>query len=175
MSTGPISLSEAIKMAIDLEKNGRAFYRQAAEKTKTESGKRIFEQLAREEMLHLATFEKMLNQSESMMDWKDLVKGYPERGRQVPVFAERKPAQDMTKARTDEIEALRIAMKQEREAIAYFDRIANQAQDEVTRQVFDFVREQEVYHYDLLQAELDHIQQTGFWFDSAEFRMDGKV
>jgi len=174
MNNEAISLAEAIKMAIDLEKNGQAFYTQAAETAQNESGKKIFAQLAKEEMQHLATFQTMLNHSSEIGDWRELVKGYPAPGRQVPVFALRKTKPDVAKARTDEIEALRIAMKQEREAIAFYERIANQAKDSATTKIFDFVREQETYHYDLLQAELDHIQQTGFWFDRAEFRMDGK-
>lgn len=165
--------AEAIKMAMDLEKNGRKFYSQAAERAQTESGKKIFKMLAHEEVLHLATFRKMLDQMGNVSDWRELVKEYPQ-ARQVPVFGEKAPANQVAKARTDEVEALRIAMKNEQEAIKFFDKISNLAKDETTQKVFAFVKEQEVYHYDLLQAELDNITNTGFWFDSPEFRMDGK-
>ena len=53
---GFMGQAEAIRMAMDLEKNGRRFYTDAAEKSQTESGKKIFKMLAHEEVLHLATF-----------------------------------------------------------------------------------------------------------------------
>ncbi len=173
MDKNSFSLAEAIKMAIDLEKNGRKFYQQAADKTESESGKKIFKMLAHEEMLHLATFEKMLKSMDKTVDWREMIKGYPQ-ARQVPVFDKKEKPDQVRKVSTDELEALRIAMKQEREAIEFFDKVMAQAEDETTKKIFDFVREQEVYHYDLLQAEYDYINHTGFWFDSAEFRMDGK-
>jgi len=173
MEAKTFDVAEAIKMSIDLEKNGRKFYIEAAEKAETESGKRLFKMLAHEETLHLATFQKMVDKMDQVDDWRELVKDYPQ-ARQVPVFSEKAPASQVAKARTDEVEAIRIAMKQEREAINYFDKTFHLAQDEKTKKIFDFVRQQEVYHYDLLQAEYDHITKTGFWFDSAEFRMDGK-
>lgn len=173
MDEKDFNVAEAIKMAMDLEKNGRKFYTEAAEKAETESGKKIFKMLAHEEVLHLATFQKMLDQMGNISDWRELVKEYPQ-ARQVPVFGEKAPASQVAKARSDEVEALRIAMKNEKEAIAYFDKIAHLAKDEPTQKVFEFVKQQEEYHYDLLQAELDNITNTGFWFDSPEFRMDGK-
>ena len=173
MEEKAFDLAEAIKMSIDLEKNGKKFYQEAAERAQTESGKRIFKMLAHEETLHLVTFQKMLDKLDSISNWRELVKNYPE-ARQVPVFDQSAPVDKVAKANTDEIEALRVAMKQERKAIEYFDKIAHLAKDEATRKIFEFVREQEVYHYDLLQAEYDSITNTGFWFDSPEFRMDGK-
>ncbi|NOY58106.1 MAG: ferritin family protein [Calditrichaeota bacterium] len=173
MDENKFDVAEAIRMSIDLEKNGRKFYLEAAEKAETESGKKLFKMLAYEETVHLTTFQKMVDKMDKVDDWRELVKDYPQ-ARQVPVFGEKAPANKVAKARTDEVEAIRIAMKQEREAIDYFDKIAHLADDEKTKKIFDFVREQEVYHYDLLQAEYDHITNTGFWFDSPEFRMDGK-
>ena len=173
MDENNFSVAEAIRLAIDLEKNGRKFYTEAAEKAQTDSGKKIFKMLAHEEVLHLVTFQKMLDQMGNASDWRDLIKEYPT-ARQVPVFGERATPGKAAKAQTDEVEALRIAMKNEKEAIAFFDKIAHLATDETTQNVFEFVKKQEEYHYDLLQAELDNITNTGFWFDSAEFRMDGK-
>jgi rubrerythrin len=174
MSSQSVSAKEAIKMAIDLEKNGRQFYKEAEAKTQNESGKRIFKLLAEEEIAHLRTFENMLDQDESLSNWKTWVGDLPV-NRQVPVFSENAPAATVTKERTDEIEALRLAMKQEREAIAFFERVMDQAEDDLTRDIFEFIRDQEIYHYDLLQAEIDSITRTGFWFDLPEFRMDGKM
>ena len=167
------SIGEAIKTSIDLEKNGRKFYLEAATTTKSESGKKIFQMLADEENLHLATFKKMLKSLDNLDNWQDIIKDYPQ-ARQVPVFGVKQPAKDATKVTTDELNALRLAMKQEKEAISFFEKSSELAENEDVKKIFSFVREQEVFHYNLLQAEYDHLNQTGFWFDKAEFRMDGK-
>ena len=173
MSEKQFSLAESIKMAVDLEKNGRKFYLEAAEKTQNDSGKRIFKMLADEEALHLATFQTMMTQMEEVEDWKELVKGYP-KARKIPVFDNLAPASKVTKARSDEMSALRIAMGQEQKAIEFFENVVKKTEDEIAQKVFQFVLEQEEVHYTLLQAEYDSIANTGFWFDIPEFSMDGK-
>lgn len=165
-------LAESIRMAIDMEKSGRAFYLQAAEKTAQATGKAVFARLAKEETLHLLTFERMLDADAAMGNWRDWLAEFPEHP-PLPVFGE-KARQAIRDTGMDELQALRVAMQQEREAIDYYGRIAAGTQHEAVTGIFSFVREQEIYHYDLLQAEYDSITQSGFWFDSAEFRMDGK-
>ncbi len=103
-----------------------------------------------------------------------MVKGYPA-ARQVPAFGRRGSPKKTAIANASELEALRVAMRQENSAIAFYEKTSHQASDENTKAVFDFVKQQEVFHYNLLQAEYDNLTSSGFWFDSAEFRMDGKV
>ncbi|MBN2356351.1 ferritin family protein [candidate division KSB1 bacterium] len=165
-------IAAGIKMAIEMEKKGRKFYLEAAANTNNETGKAIFNRLADEEAMHLATFERMLDTEKLAGDWRVILKEYPTKP-QVPIFDE-KTKKSIKPATTDELQALRIAMKQEREAMQYYGALAQQSEDEAVKTIFSFVREQEVYHHDLLQAEYDAIAQTGFWFDTPEFRMDGK-
>jgi rubrerythrin len=165
-------LAESIRMAIDMEKSGRAFYLQAADKTTHPTGKAIFARLAKEETLHLLTFERMLDDSAGLDSWRDWLKDFPHHP-VLPVFGE-KAKKSIKEGPMDELQALRVAMQQEREAIDYYGRVAANADNEAVSGIFTFVREQETYHYDLLQAEYDSITQSGFWFDSPEFRMDGK-
>jgi rubrerythrin len=173
MSTNGISVAGAIKMAIQLEKDGMKFFTEAATKTQSESGKRIFSTLAKEEAIHLETFQKMFDSIESIQDWQELVKNIPLE-RKVPIFEERESVDKAVKPAAGELDALRTAMDHERMSIDFFEREAAQTTDPVVKQVFEFVREQEIFHYDLLQAEYDSVAGTGFWFDVPEFRMDGK-
>ncbi len=175
MTENFVSLETSIKIAIDLEKRGQTFYQQAAEKTTDKSGKRIFKMLAQEEALHLATLKKMLQNLDQINDWQHYVDDYPPR-RQVPVFDQRQQVRTKQKPdHTDELVALRLALDHERKAIDFFDSLLDKAADNTARHIIRFVKEQEIFHYDLLQAEIDNIMGTGFWFDTAEFRMDGKV
>ena len=65
-------------------------------------------------------------------------------------------------------------MENEKKSIDYYEQAVRETNDEQARIIFNNIMEQEEYHYNLLQAELDSIMGTGFWFDTAEFRMDGK-
>jgi rubrerythrin len=51
--------NEIFEMAEQIERNGARFYRKAAERTKDEAGRRIFNDLAEMEDKHLATFKEM--------------------------------------------------------------------------------------------------------------------
>lgn len=49
---------EEIKMALQLEKDGYAYYRKAAELCPNEYGKKMFEKLAKDEIEHLLNLKK---------------------------------------------------------------------------------------------------------------------
>ena len=76
--------------------------------------------------------------------------------------------------RASDQEALRIGMELERGSIDKYKEWAMKTEDVKIKEIFEKIIIEEEYHYDLLQAEYDNITNTGFWFDMAEFRMDGK-
>jgi len=65
-------------------------------------------------------------------------------------------------------------MELERESIDQYEKWAQETSDAKVQGIFKKIIEEEKFHYDLLQAEYDNITNTGFWFNMAEFRMDGK-
>lgn len=173
MDPTPFSQAQAVALAVNLEIKGRAFYLEAADKALHPTGKALFLQLAEEEKSHLAAFQAMLKRE--CDGWPD-----PDQLREtranpiIPLFDEQAAASSR-RATADEMSALRIALKQEKEAIEFFEKAIARAEDDRARRIFTFIKDQENFHYALLQAELDHIAGTGFWFDSPEFRMDGKT
>jgi rubrerythrin len=67
------NIKDAIKTAIQMEKDGYSFYKKAAAQTNSDMGKTIFEGLAADEQMHLGVFEKMFEETVSNAEWKDLV------------------------------------------------------------------------------------------------------
>ena len=55
-------VKEAIQTAIQMEKDGHAFYTKAAAQTSSEMGAKIFESIAKDELVHLETFKKMFEE-----------------------------------------------------------------------------------------------------------------
>jgi rubrerythrin len=162
----------AIRDAIILEINGRKFFNHAAEVTNHPKGKKMFLHLAEEEVKHLETFSKMFNEVLGGSDWKkelipDDVSG------EAPLVEKLKESMKL-EDRKGEVEALRIGMELERDAITFFQEAAAAADDPVAKKIFLEISEEEKFHFDLLQAQYDSVTGSGFWLGSAEFQMDGK-
>lgn len=163
---------EAIKMAIQMEKDGRAFYEDTAQKTENELGKKMFETLAKDEITHLQTFQKMFDTITGTGDWREIAQQYSPKIGKVPIFEEE--IERKTDVKPGELDALRIAMDNERKSIDYYNKVTEETEDPLAKEIFTKIIEEEKYHYDLLQAQRDYLFKSGFWFDIAEFRMDAK-
>jgi rubrerythrin len=162
----------AIRDAIILEINGRKFFNHAAEVTHHPKGKKMFQHLADEEVKHLETFSKMFNEILGGSDWKkDLI---PDDVSAEAPLVEKLKESMKHEDRKGEIEALRIGMELERNAITFFQEAAAATDDPVAKKIFLEISEEEKFHFDLLQAQYDSVTGSGFWLGSAEFQMDGK-
>ena len=64
---------EAIKEAIKLEIAGRGHFNRAVEITEDELGKKMFRQLAQDEIGHLKAFKQLISSILGGEDWKKLV------------------------------------------------------------------------------------------------------
>lgn len=165
-------VENAIKEALRLEINGREFYNHAAEITLSELGKKTFQRLAEEEDAHLEAFGKLFSEVLTGEDWKKHIREEEIRSK-APLIERLKESTKKEKGQ-GELEALRLGMELERNAIDHFQNAAEKADDPKAKEIFVRVGEQETLHYDLLQAQYDSVTKTGFWFDVAEFYMDGK-
>jgi len=168
-------IMDVIKESIKLEINGRKFFEHAAEVTNNELGKKMFQKLAQDEMGHINTFGQIFSSLIGSDDWKKFVTEEETRGTSA-IIEELKAriAKEAKEKGAGELEAIRIGMELERKAIAFFEQSMKHTSDSTTNQIFIKISDEEKFHYDLLQAQYDNITNSGFWFDIAEFRMDGK-
>lgn len=169
-------VDEAIKKAIKLEIDGKAFFNYAAEVTTSERGRKMFVWLANEEVKHLETFGKLFTSVLKSDDWKQYVSAESLKHEgEAPLITKLK--ESMKKEESNkEADAIRIGMELERNAIDFFQKAAADARsdDANAAQIFFKIAEEEKFHFDLLQAQFDSVNNSGFWLGSAEFRMDGK-
>jgi len=163
-----------IKESITLEINGRSFYEHAAEITHNDLGKKMFRKLAEDELGHIKTFGEMFTSALSSDEWKKYVER--EEGNKSTVLEELKARikKQEKQERAGELEALRIGMELERKSIDHYEKSAKGINDPKAKEIFNELVKVEGFHYDMLQAQYDHLIGSGFWFDIAEFRMDGK-
>jgi len=164
---------KALKTAIEIEDQGLFNFLKFARQTKDTTGKNMFIRLAMDEHEHRRIIEKQLA---NLMEGKPLVKveiPKSEIERVAPTIREK---QQKTRGESGllEIDALNTALDLERKAAKFFREQANLVSDAEAKALFIRLAEWEDAHFDLIQAELDSIQGTGFWFGIPEFQMDGK-
>ena len=159
-----LSVKEAVKTAIQMEKDGYDFYKKAAMQTSSDMGKTIFEGIAKDELMHLDVFEKMFEEKIGKTEWDKLVDS-SKKYQEIPIFP--KDLKEISGANPDEneLDALRIAMDSEKDAIDYYTEIWEKSNDNEVKKIIDQIIEQEKKHYFLLEQEFNHLSNTGYWYD----------
>ncbi len=158
------NVKDAIKTAIQMEKDGYSFYQKAAAQTSSDMGKTVFKSLAADELLHLEVFQKLFDEKIGKDEWYDLVntsKKYAD----IQIFPKDLQKIEGANPDTNEIDALRIAMDSEKKAIDYYSKIIKNISDEKVEKIIDEIIRQEKNHYLILEGEFHHINSTGYWFD----------
>lgn len=163
-----------IKESITLEINGRSFYEHAAEITHNDLGKKMFKKLAEDETSHIKAFGGMFTAALGSDEWKKYVDQQEKNKSTVLEELKARIQKQEKQERTGEMEALRIGMELERKSIDHYKKSAQQTDDPEAQEMFNKLVDVEEFHYDMLQAQYDHLTGSGFWFDIAEFRMDAK-
>lgn len=170
------NLIELIRNAISLELNGEYFYKRAAEATAHPKGKAMFLKLAEHEQSHVGEIGNLFANLIGEAEWERINAEEAANPRTSLVISQLEAA---VRARghsevADDTQALRLAMELERRAVLFFEGLENSTQDLIQRELIHKLVDEEKFHYDLLQAQLDSVLNVGMWLDMPEFRMDGK-
>ena len=158
------NIKDAIKTAIQMEKDGYAFYKRASSQTTSEMGKDIFESLAKDEQLHLEVFQKLFKDKIGKSEWDNLVNS-SKKYADINIFPKDLEKIEGANPDTNELDAIRIAMNSEKEAIDYYNGIKDKINDAEVRKIINEIIEQEKNHYSILQEEFEHLTKTGYWYE----------
>ncbi|MBN2621642.1 ferritin family protein [candidate division WOR-3 bacterium] len=168
------AILDAIRYATRMEIQGRSFYEHVAGVTKSDHGKAVFKKLAQDENGHIEQFSEIFTSVLGSDEWKTYIdKEELEKQTVLDELKARVEKRGKEEKATD-LEALRIGLELERGAIDYYTKQVDTSNDVVVKDLFSRITKEEQYHYDLLQAQYDNITGSGFWFDMAEFKMDGR-
>ncbi|MEJ2627058.1 MAG: ferritin family protein [bacterium] len=166
-------LEEILKTAIAVEVNGRDTFTLLAHKTQNKNGKKMFEQLAKDEKEHQTILEQQLEHVSKNGTWKEIHIPASKVQSLVPKVRE-KQIKTKGEAKLGEIDALNTALDLERKTAQFFRDQAEVVDDTQAKDMFLRLAEWEDSHFDLIQAQLDSVKNTGMWFGVASFRMDGQ-
>jgi rubrerythrin len=162
--------------AIELEKDGYKFYNEAAKKTTDAKGKAIFEQLAKDEIEHekvlAAEFESLQKTGQFFQHQQtQLAKIYKPWNRP-KIFSADSEAKNRIKANTTDLEAIRIAIQNEKKAVDFFAQARESSQEPLAKKLYTRLTAEEESHVVLLEGEYDYLANAGFWLGHQEFTME---
>lgn len=167
-----MKIEEAIRTAIEYETRILAVYAQAVDAVEDARGKRVLQMLADEEKGHVAYLQHKLSvwQDQGVLRFDTLPSRLPsvdsiraEAGKVADNFS--------SKPLVRERQILERALKAEIETSEFYEGLVKALRDD-SRQMFARFLEIENEHVQLVQAELDFLTQSGFWFDFAEIDME---
>jgi len=158
------NVKDAIKTAIQMEKDGYSFYKKAAAQTSSEMGKTIFEGIAKDEQTHLEVFQKMFEETVGKTEWDELVQS-SKKYADLPIFPKDLKTADGIEPDANELDALNFAMNSEKEAIDFYNKIRDSLSVDEVIKILDEIIEQEKNHYQILEQEFHHLNETGFWYE----------
>ena len=165
---------KAIETAIQIEKDGLAFYTEAARQTDDPNGKKMFQSLARDEAGHLKLFEtvrELLPKDGHWLSPEQVAAISPGEFNHPPIFP---TGDEIRSAKTPERElaALLRGLQAEKDSIAFYSQQRDKADDPDAKAMYAYLIEQEEGHRTILQGEYDYLTRTGFWFDVQEFDLE---
>jgi len=167
-----MNIEEAIKAALQCEGRVVAVYRDAMEQSKDPVGRRIFKVLNEDEITHVQFLKEKLDElrAAGQVQPKILATSIPsiDRIEEAIKTFRGKNASPMPET---ELTLLRRALEVEVETSGLYQRLARELPPE-DRAMFERFVQIEEGHKAIVQAEIDSVSGTGFWFDMPEFRLE---
>jgi rubrerythrin len=158
----------ALRQAMERERGASEFYVQAAKLVKEPNGKRAFNWLARQESGHLARLQGQLDSLLESGIWvgtEDTASSI--HVGELPASPE---ARGPLHVNATEVDALRLAMISEREAIAFYETADESTPDLSGKLVYRWLANDERGHLALLERQLEWLSRSGRYFSLAQFR-----
>ena len=170
-----MKLEQAITTALEYEGRVHRTYSEAAENTENDVARRVFSTLRDEEADHIKYLRDRLDEwrSTGKITVAELDTALvPKAEIEASAATLRQRLQGSHRQiRGTEFESLKKALDVERETSAFYKKMVATLDDD-GRRLFERFVEIEEGHVAIVQAEMDLVSGTGFWFDTAEFSLE---
>ncbi len=149
----------AIEISIKMEKDAISFYGEAAEKTGSPVGKKMFLTITEDEKRHL----KMLSQIFRGLDIT-IEDVSPMKNIKTVFESMKDEMMQKIEATTDELEAFNVAMQMEKEGMEFYEKAVSEVTSEKEKKLFERLALEEQQHYDIFANTHNFLSDTGNWF-----------
>jgi rubrerythrin len=149
---------KAVKVAMEAEKEAYQTYSKAAKKTINPKGRDMFQQLSEFEMNHYQKLKDLLKSLQEKGEWI-LYEGTSLKKKTIPLKTQKPKGQEQL---TD-MDALKIAIREEKKAQAYYRSMAELTKDPRGRDMYKRLVDEEALHEKILNDQYYSLHNTGLW------------
>jgi rubrerythrin len=153
---------DIFEYAMQMEKDGEAYYRQLAQQTTNKGLKTILTMLADEEVKHYNTIEKIKTAKPHMAETTILTDAKN-------VFAQIQESGESFDFDLEQIELYRKAQDIEKKSQDFYLEKASQVEEEYQKDIFLRLADEEKKHYFLLENIIEFVSRPETWLENAEF------
>lgn len=149
--------------AMQMEKDGEAYYRECAAKTASAGLRGILTMLAEAETAHYELFRRMQAGEEALLPDSKLltdVKNF---------FAEIREREGASAVRSSELDLYRKAQELERKSWELYESHAATAASPAEKLTFERIAVEERRHYRILEGVVDFVSRPQLWLENAEW------
>jgi rubrerythrin len=163
----------ALDKAMEVERQGKVFYEEAAALVRDPAGKAVFETLAKDEVEHIRLLQAEYDKISMDQDWMELGEAKVcQPTTPLKLFPSKKDAKLRIPAKATDLKALKLAMDFEQRGYDAYVKAGAETDDTKGKKIFEFLAKQENSHFVFLQKTCDYLANQGAWyFDSQEFPM----
>jgi rubrerythrin len=152
-------IMDALEIALKMETDAISFYTEAARKTKSPAGKKMFETITEDEKRHLEMIAQVIKGLN--ITHKDVS---PMKKVKTVFEAMKNEMLKKVEATDDELEAFKIAMGMEKEGKEFYEKSLSLAKTDKEKALLKRLVAEEEQHYALFANTYQYLSDTGNWF-----------
>ena len=159
------SADEVFEMGMDVEKNGEAYYKKAAELAKDPQIKKAFNYLAAEEQKHWETFKELRESLPPKSSMPTIADPEGQKGLYLDalvrsrLFNNTREAEKVASSVENEIEALKAALNFEKDTILFFQTMQSMTREDLGRDKIQQLIEEEQKHVIRISVEIKNAME----------------
>lgn len=165
---------EALNLALKTEEEGYELYKAGAEQSKNEFVKSIFQQLFKDERMHISLIKRFyaeLNQSKTWMQLSPEEKNYQSIKEKIPTIF----SQTLEKVKTGketlsdtDLKVYQKAIEFEKNGVEMYSQFYQKTTDERAKKFYAFLRDMEQEHADVLDNTYQYLKDPNAWYMQKE-------
>lgn len=152
-----------LEFAINMELEGEKYYIEQAEINKENSLETVFLLLAKDESRHAKVLQKKADGLSYDLGQDEM------HTKAASIFHELGAINIETKQTPDQLDAYRLALKNEKESIILYQKFLSEATNDESKKLFAYLIEQEENHYAIINQLILLISRSQEWVEAAEF------
>jgi rubrerythrin len=157
-------------LALKTEEEGYQLYRTATKQAKQNFTRSVFDQLAKDELLHKDLINRFYTHLKTTNEWKSLSANDTDyqssKKKMKTIFSDAlsEAKENQLDFTDDEVNAYRKAVEFEKNGVEMYNDLYKKSTDQFAQKFYGFLREMEQEHYELLERTLSYINQSDNYY-----------